>query len=240
MYWYCGVQAAILCDKFTVMSIAIAFAEDNAVNRNTFLRKMREYPELEVLFGASDGHDFLEELKNLPLTKHPQVAFIDLEMPHLDGIQTIRLGRVLYPHIHFIVLTIFDDDEKILEAIQAGAMGYLLKDEDSASIRRAIASVLENGGAVMSPPIARKAFELLSNASIQQKEKKGEEMDTLLSVREKEILQHTINGYGAAQVAEMLHISVLTVRRHIANIYTKLHVRSKAQVLQLAHKRRWL
>ncbi len=222
------------------MSISIAFAEDKAVNRNTLLQKIREHDDLTVLFSAVDGHEFLEELKQRPFTKHPQIAFIDLEMPNLDGIQTIRLGKALYPHIHFIVLTVFDDDEKIYEAIKAGAIGYLLKDENADGIRRAIATILEDGGAAMSPAIARKAFELLNNVEYNKKEKaQGSEVDNLLSQREKEILQHTIEGYGAQQVAEMLHISILTVRRHIANIYTKLHVNSKAQIIHLAHKRKW-
>jgi DNA-binding NarL/FixJ family response regulator len=226
--------------KKIIMPVTIAFAEDKAVNRNSFLQKVREYSDLSVVFGATDGHDFLEQLKQMPFTKHPQVAFIDLEMPQLDGIQTIRLGKVLYPHIAFIVLTVFDDDEKIYEAIRAGASGYLLKDENAEAIRRAITNVLEDGGAAMSPAIARKAFELLNNAALAvKKSNTGSEMDTILSQREKEILLHTIKGYGASQVAEILHISVLTVRRHIANIYAKLHVNSKAQILHLAHKRKW-
>lgn len=222
------------------MPVTIAFAEDNALNRNTFLLKIREHDDLEVAFSAVDGHDFLEQLKQMPFAKHPQVAFMDIEMPGLDGIQTIQLAKALYPHISFIVFTVYDDDEKIYEAIRAGAMGYLLKDENADAIRRAITNVLEDGGAAMSPAIARKAFELLNNASI-TKPPTGQstEIDTILSQREKEILLHTINGYGATQVAEMLHISVLTVRRHIANIYSKLHVNSKAQILHLAHKRKW-
>ena len=222
------------------MRTTIAYAEDNPINRNTLLQKLRDHSDLQLVFGATNGHDFLEQLKMLPLAQHPQVAFIDLEMPEMDGIQTIQLAKTLYPHIQFIVLTIFDDDEKIYDAIRAGAMGYLLKDEGSDSIRRAIAAVLDNTGAAMSPSIARKAFELLSKASISTKDENGaSEMDTILSQREKEILLHTIKGYGAAQVAELLQISVLTVRRHIANIYAKLHVNSKAQILHLAHKRKW-
>lgn len=222
------------------MPTTIAFAEDNAINRKTLLQKIQDHPDLLLVFGAENGHDFLEKLKQLPFQQHPQVAFIDIEMPGMDGIQTIQLAKALYPHIHFIVLTIFDDEEKIYDAIRAGAMGYLLKDEGSDSLRRAIAAVMDNTGAAMSPTIARKAFELLSRSSLAMGEEKGAaEMDTLLSQREKEILLHTIKGYGAAQVAELLQISVLTVRRHIANIYTKLHVNSKAQILHLAHKRKW-
>lgn len=122
---------------------------------------------------------------------------MDLEMPNLDGIQTIQLAKALYPHIHFIVLTIFDDDEKIYEAIRAGAMGYLLKDESPDAIRQAITCVIEKSGAAMSPTIARKAFELLNHVEhTASKESRIEEMDGVLSRREKEILQQTINDLG--------------------------------------------
>lgn len=222
------------------MPITIAFAEDNAVNRNTFQQKIRDHTDLSLVFGAVDGHDFLEQLKGLPFSNHPKVAFIDIEMPTLDGIQTIQIAKALYPHIQFIVLTIFDDDDKIYEAIRAGAMGYMLKDETSDSLYNAITNVLDNAGAAMSPSIARKAFELLSKSEgIKGRAGGAEELDGILSQREKEILLQTIKGYGAAEVAEILNISVLTVRRHIANIYRKLHVNSKAQILHLAHKRKW-
>lgn len=222
------------------MSILIAFAEDNAVNRNTFLNKVRHFTELKIVFAAVNGHDFLEHLKGLPLSQHPAVAFIDLEMPEMEGIQTIQIAKILYSHIHFIVLTIFDDEEKIFEAIRAGAAGYLLKDEDAHSIRNAITSVLDYGGAPMSPAIARKALDMLGRSTpgvINSHEES--EVDTVLSQREKEILQHTIHGADAKRIAEFLNISVLTVRKHIANIYRRLHVNSKAQIMHLAHERKW-
>lgn len=222
------------------MSILIAYAEDNAVNRNTFLNKVHHFPELKVVFEAVNGHDFLEQLKGLPFGQHPAVAFIDLEMPEMEGIQTIQIAKALYAHINFIVLTVFDDEEKIFDAIRAGASGYLLKDESATAIRNAISSVLDYGGAPMSPAIARKAFDILVKANAMDKISTAEsEVDAVLSQREKEILQHTIHGADAKRIAEILCISVLTVRKHIANIYSRLHVNSKAQVMHLAHKRKW-
>jgi DNA-binding NarL/FixJ family response regulator len=167
---------------------------------------------------------------------------MDLEMPELDGVQTISLARSMYPEIFFIVLTVFDDDDKIFEAIKAGAHGYLLKDESAIALHNAITNVVESGGAPMSAAIARKAFDMLGKAQLQAENKKAEPhlLDTLLTEREKEILLQTINGLDAKRIASMLDISVLTIRKHIANIYQKLHVNSKAQIISLAHKNNWV
>ena len=218
----------------------IALAEDNPLNRNTFINKVNIYPELEIVFIAEDGNDFLNQLKGLPFNKHPQVVFMDIEMPGFDGIQTIQIARSLYNHIHFIVLTVFDDDNKIFEAIQAGAVGYLLKDESAVEISNAVKSVLQYGGSPMSPAIARKALQLLGRVKVSQfEEKVTAEIDTILSDREKDILKQVVNGHDAKRIAEVLNISVLTVRKHIANIYQKLHVNSRAQIIHLAHDRKW-
>ncbi len=222
------------------MPVQIALAEDNAVNRNTFLNKIQHYPDLSLVFSAVDGDDCLEQLKGLPFNQHPDVVFVDLEMPGLDGIQTIQIAKTLYGYIHFIVLTVFDDEEKIFEAIRSGAAGYLLKDESAYAIRNAIASVLDFGGAPMSPAIARKALDMLGKSNMGINVPHDEtEVDAVLSLREKEILQHTIHGLDAKRIAEILNISVLTVRKHIANIYQRLHVNSKAQIIHLAHERKW-
>ena len=218
----------------------IALAEDNPLNRNTFINKVNIYPELEIVFVAKDGNDFLDQLKGLPFNKHPQVVFMDIEMPGLDGIQTIQIARSLYSHIQFVVLTVFDDDNKIFEAIQAGAIGYLLKDESAIEINNAVVNVLQHLGAPMSPSIARKALQLLGRSNMQPADEKiTREIETILSEREKEILKQVINGHDAKRVAEVLNISVLTVRKHIANIYQKLHVNSRAQIIHLAHDRKW-
>src|SRR4029077_569437 len=107
------------------MNFTIALAEDNPLNRNTFLQKIKACEHLSIVFVANNGNECLEQLKGLPHNKLPQIIFMDLEMPELDGIQTIGIAKSLYPQIHFIVLTVFDDDEKIFEAIRAGASGYL-------------------------------------------------------------------------------------------------------------------
>jgi len=222
------------------MKINIALAEDNRVNQHTFSQKIKAYPELELVFIAGNGHQCLEELKHLPHHLVPKVIFMDIEMPEMNGIDTIQMAKSLYPQIHFIVLTVFDDDEKIFEAIKVGASGYLLKHEPAAVINDAVTSVLEFGGAPMSPAIARKALNLLGRLPRIAAHDGFSPIPEMITEREQQILQHTVNGWDAKRIAVELSLSVLTVRKHIANIYTKLHVTSKAQVISLAHKNNWV
>jgi DNA-binding NarL/FixJ family response regulator len=221
------------------MNFRIALTEDNTVNRNTFMQKLKVADNLQLVFSSVNGNECLEQLKGLPHHLLPQVIFMDIEMPELDGIETIRIAKSLYPPIHFIVLTVFDDDEKIFEAIQAGATGYLLKHEPASVLQDAVISVVEFGGAPMSPAIARKTLKLLSQATIPEEAVQGSIPDAITG-REQEILQYMVNGWDAKRISVVLNISVLTVRKHIANIYEKLHVNSKAQVISLAHKNKWI
>lgn len=221
--------------------ITVALTEDNPINRNTFLQKFEQLDHYNLLFIARNGNECLATLKGMPLNKQPQVIFMDIEMPGLDGIQTIGMAKALYPGIHFIVLTVFDDDEKIFDAIRAGASGYLLKHEPAAFLEEAIQSVLEYGGAPMSPAIARKTLKLLSvsqKAAVEEYNYK-QQLPAMITSREEEILQHMVNGRDAKKIASILIISVLTVRKHIANIYEKLHVQSRAEIINMAHQNKW-
>jgi len=222
------------------MNFTVALAEDNSVNRNTFLQKINVLGNMQVIFVASNGHECLEQLKGVPQAKLPQVIFMDLEMPQLDGIETIRLAKSLYPQIHFVVLTVFDDEEKIFEAIKAGASGYLLKHEPAGVLQEAVMNVLEFGGAPMSPAIARKALQLMSKSSLDGAPVEVKHsLPEMITAREEEILKHMVQGWDAKRIAVALDISVLTVRKHIANIYDKLHVQSKAEVINMAHYNKW-
>jgi DNA-binding NarL/FixJ family response regulator len=219
--------------------IKIALVEDNAVNRNTFQQKVSQHSNLELIFVANDGKECMSQLKGMPLHLLPRVIFMDIEMPVLNGIETVALAKSIYPEIHFIILTIFDDDEKIFDAIKAGASGYLLKHETHSSIEEAIINVLEYGGAPMSPAIARKALSLLNKTPAAPGRERTNAIPQIITEREKEILQHTVSGWDAKQIAAHLNLSVLTVRKHIANIYEKLHVQSKAQIILMAQKNNW-
>lgn len=220
------------------MNFSVALTEDNSINRKTFMQKINAFPDLYVSFSSDNGHECLEHLKVLPHHLLPQVIFMDLEMPEMDGIETIHIAKSLYPQIHFIVLTVFDDDEKIFEAIKAGASGYLLKHEPAKILHEAIINVITYGGAPMSPAIARKTMLLLSKSSSEISSTTS--IPKVITEREQEILLHMVKGWDAKRISVELNISVLTIRKHIANIYQKLHVNSKAQVISLAHKNNWV
>jgi len=219
------------------MPIRIAIADDKQINRTTVKEKIALYKEIELVLEAKNGHDFLEQLKQLPEPKRPQVVLMDLEMPIMDGIQTITQATAAYPDVKFIVLTVFEDDEKIFEAIKAGAGGYLLKDDTAVNIIDAITNVVEYNGIPMSPAIARKTMELLRHSPAPVATEKTE---SVLTDREMEILKEMVTGKNYKAIGEKLFISPLTVRKHTANIYDKLHVNSRAQIINLAHKNKWI
>ena len=226
--------------KEEISKIRIAVVDDNQINRNSFIQKISQFPNIDLSIIASSGHEFLESIKGLPLQSLPSVVFMDIEMPGLNGIETIRLAKPIHDEMHFIVLTIFEDEENIFEAIQAGASGYLLKHESHHILNHAIHEVLEFGGAPMSPAIARKTLKLLGQQKSNDIKPNSDLIDSLLSEREREVLVQLVNGYDAKRIAELTNISTLTVRKHISNIYHKLHVNSKAQVISMAHKNHWL
>jgi DNA-binding NarL/FixJ family response regulator len=221
------------------MNFSIALTEDNSINRNTFMQKVQLLGNLQLIFIATNGRECLEQLKGLPASKLPQVIFMDLEMPEMNGIEAIGLAKSLHPQIHFIVLTVFDEDEKIFEAIRAGASGYLLKHEPAIVLQEAVTNVMEYGGAPMSPAIARKALQMMSRANLPELPEEKNQVPALITTREEEILKYMVKGWDAKRIGAELNISVLTVRKHIANVYEKLHVQSRAEIISLAHQQNW-
>ena len=221
------------------MPTRIAIVDDKQINRTTVKEKLISFKEIELVSESKNGHDFLEQLKHLPKEKYPHVVLMDLEMPVMDGIQTISQATAAYPDIKFIVLTVFEDDEKIFEAIKAGAGGYLLKDDSAMNIIDAITNVVEYNGIPMSPAIARKTIELLKQAPALVAAEKVD-TESVLTDREMEILKEMVTGKNYKAIGEKLFISPLTVRKHTANIYEKLHVNSRAQIINLAHKNKWV
>jgi len=221
------------------MKIPIVIVDDNTQNR-LFLAEQIGYTEnISITFTAKNGIDFLDKMKAIPPNLHPAIVLMDIEMPEMNGIEAVKYGRQIYPDMRFLMLTVFDDDDKIFEAIKNGASGYLLKDEKTSTIIDYIQQLMEIGGAPMSPSIARKALSLLSRSHIDEESTVKDDITETLSDRECDVLKLVVEGKDYRAIAERLFLSTHTIRKHIANIYEKLHVNSKAQVINLALQRKW-
>src|SRR5690606_37887883 len=142
-----------------------------------------------------------------------------------------------YPHIKIIVLTVFDDDENIFNAIRSGADGYLLKDTPPQTLYDALVQTMQ-GGAAMTPSIALKTLNLLRNPLLPQTKETNETVR--LSKREIQVLEQLCTGLPYTSIAENLIVSPSTIRRHIENIYQKLQVHSKTEAIALAKKKRFI
>jgi DNA-binding NarL/FixJ family response regulator len=213
--------------------IKIAIVDDKQANRVSLSEKLQERSDMQVILQARNGLDFLERMK--VAAELPDVVLMDIDMPEMNGIEAVGIGSEVYPSTNFVMLTVFDDDEKIFEAIKCGAIGYLLKDEKIELIVAAIHQIIEFGGSPMSPRIARKALQMLMQSDVRKTEKEQQ----TLSEREMDILNCLVMGMNFKGIADKLFISPNTVRTHITNIYKKLHVRSKTQAVMLAVKNKW-
>jgi DNA-binding NarL/FixJ family response regulator len=222
------------------MKIPIAIVDDSTHHRLLLEEQIGYFADISVCFTADDGQDFLDQMLRLPQNRHPLVVLMDIEMPEMKGTDAVKHARRLYPGIKFLMLTVFDDDEKIFEAIRNGASGYLLKDEKTSTIIEHIRQLVDLGGAPMSPSIARKALDLLSRLTPDTtKNEANSEIPGMLSKREKEVLELLVGGKDYKAIAEKLFVSNNTIRTHIAHIYEKLHVSSKTQVVTMAIQRKW-
>lgn len=215
--------------------IRIAITDDKYIIRQNIIAEIAYEKDIKVVFQAQNGLDFLEKLQETPRDKHPEIVLMDIDMPEKNGIETVRHAKTIYSEIEFLMLTVFDEDEKIFEAIKAGASGYLLKDESVRTIIQHIRQVKEYQTVPMSPAIARKALRFLSEVeTIKQLSSKTTNYN--LTPREKEVLKGLVNGYNYKEIANQLFVSPNTVRNQITSIYKRLHVSSKVEAVKLAMK----
>lgn len=165
-----------------------------------------------------------EALKNIPEIL-PDVVLMDIGLPGIDGIECVRQLKKECPNVEFIMCTVYDEDEKVFEALKAGANSYILKKSKPEILLSAIREVYE-GGSPMSSDIARKIVLKLQQPSRQ-------EVKTLFKIsnREEEILHQLSKGFTYNEIADILFISVKTLKKHIYNIYEKMHVDNKVEAL---------
>ena len=212
------------------MILKIAIAEDNSFLAKAVIEKLSYFNELDFKYKAVNGAELIGKLE---VNHNIEVVLMDIQMPEMNGITATEIVKSKYPHIKIIMLTVFDDDENIFNAIKAGANGYLLKEIDAENLYKSIIEVV-NGGAPMTPSIALKTLNLLRNPLPIENTQQLEEIK--LTNRETEILEHLSKGLNYNEIADNLIISPSTVRKHIENIYKKLQVRNKIEAVLKAQK----
>ncbi len=205
----------------------LVIVDDNTFLQKAILEKLGFFEDLQCKFCASDGKDLLAKLE---ASHNIDLILMDIEMPEMNGIEATQMVKSRYPQIKIIMLTVFDNDENIFNAIKAGADGYLLKDVNPKELYDGIVETL-NGGAAMNPSIAFKTLKLLRNP-IDFAQQSGQ--DIKLTPREIDVLEQLSKGLTYTVIAGNLFLSPSTIRRHIENIYTKLQVHNKLEAVQKA------
>jgi DNA-binding NarL/FixJ family response regulator len=207
------------------MGINVVIVEDNRSFRNKLADYLNETPGYRCVSTCDSAEDALKIIPQLL----PDVVLMDIHLPNLSGVDCTRQLKEICPSVQILILTVYEDNDRIFGALKAGASGYLLKRAEPADILRAIEDV-KQGGSPMSSQIARRVVQsFLETATGTVKEEK-------LSQREEEILQQLAKGYSTKEIADRSSISVNTVRTHLQHIYEKLHVRSRTEaVLKFLH-----
>ncbi len=210
------------------MSITLTIVEDLDEVREglmTFLSLSQEFKVLDTFKTAEQALEMIPRLQ-------PDIVIMDINLPGMNGIECIRQISARNSHTQFMMFTVYENDEKVLEALKAGASGYLLKNTGLIHIIEALKE-LHQGGSPMSSNIARK----LVNNFQQQAQKEPLTGMAALSTRENEILRHLARGLLYKEIADKLNISTSTVRQHIHHIYEKLHVQNRTEAINKSNFR---
>lgn len=203
--------------------ITVGIVEDDKDIRTGIQKYLNHQPDVLCELAAESVEEFLAKAR---AHEFPDVILSDIGLPGMSGIDGMRLIKEGHPDVDIIMLTVYNDWQKIFDSLRAGASGYLTKNTPLAEIKKAIETV-RAGGSVMSPEIARKVMEHFSAPATLQKQTP----DSILTPKEREIVIGLVDGLSYKMIADRMGISIDTIRFHIKNIYKKLHVNSKAEVI---------
>ena len=206
--------------------ISVLIVDDHGVVRQGLRTYLQLLDDIEILGEAENGFDAVKQARLL----QPDIVLMDLEMPQMNGVEATRQILALNKRTNVIVLTSFSDDELVFPAIEAGATGYLLKDVDPAELHQAIQAV-HAGEVQLHPDVMKK---LIQRTAASQKEPLSYQGD--LTPRELEVLAHIAQGQSNRKIALSLSISEKTVKTHVGNILSKLHLSDRTQAAIYAHK----
>ncbi len=206
-------------------TIRVLIVDDHAIVRKGIRALLATEPDIEVIGEAEDGAAAVAQAQAL----HPNVILMDLMMPKMDGIEATRQITRQHANMHILVLTSFAADDKVFPAIKAGALGYLLKDSGPDELVQAIHQV-QRGEPSLEPSIARKVLHELSHPP------QNPPTTEPLTERELGVLRLVAQGKSNREIAEQLVITEMTVRTHVSNILSKLHLASRTQAALYALK----
>ena len=199
----------------------VVIADDHPMIRQGLRLTLDQLPGIQVIGEATTGRQAVELAESL----QPDVLIMDLNMPDGNGIDATRALTRSSPHVKVLILTMFDDDASVFQAMRAGARGYLLKGAGEQEIERAIRGVAD-GEAIFGPAVAQRVLDFLSGTAPRQPAAFPE-----LSEREREVLSLLAEGRSNPDIARRLYLSPKTVRNHVSNIFTKLQVADRAQAI---------
>jgi DNA-binding NarL/FixJ family response regulator len=201
--------------------------EDQPQLLKNLVKVLGTFPELEVVGTSQDGEEAVEDIVRV----RPELVLLDLELPGLNGIQVTQRVKRKAPEVEILILTSFEDEQKVYEAIQAGASGYLVKRVGPEKIRSGIREVME-GGTVLEPLIARKFWNYFQSIQAKPPEKKDNPWG--LSPTEFEVLRYVAKGLSNAEVGQVMTLERRTVRTHLSHLYRKMGVNSHVEAVVLA------
>ncbi len=213
------------------MTIRLLLVDDQALFREGLRILLSVHDDLDIAGEAGNGKEAVELAADLK----PDVILMDLRMPVLDGVEATRLVRQEHPQTAVIVLTTFDDDENVFEALRAGAAGYLLKDVSSEKLVEAIRAAAR-GESFLQPSVAAKVIAEFTRISGQPTRPEAQPLVEPLSERELEILVIMASGATNREIAEQLYIAEGTVKNHVTNILSKLGARDRTQAVVKAQE----
>lgn len=210
------------------MTIQVALADDQAMIRTGFRLILSQEPDIAVVADASDGREAVEACMQL----RPDVILMDIRMPRLDGIAATRALATAGCPTKVLILTTFDADDLVYDALRAGASGYLLKDAPADQLINAI-RVLADGGALLAPDLTRR---LIAQFAAQPATALSSERLDVLTDREREVLVLVAKGRSNREIAQDLVVSEATVKTHISRLFEKLALRDRAQAVIAAYE----
>lgn len=207
-----------------INTIRIVIVDDQTLLREGLSALLGLIPDLLVIGQAADGQQALDLVEKL----HPEVVLMDVRMPGMNGVAATRQVRARHPETRVIVLTTFDDDEHVFEALQAGASGYLLKNADLDHLAAAIRAV-QRGEAVLDPAVTQKVIRRAASSNMDDAT-----LSERLTRREREILALIAEGLTNPEIAARLSLAEGTVKNHVSHVLEKLNARDRAHAVRLA------